>query len=146
MLSDITFKGIAMTQLAMYEKLRECSNHYSSYVTVPMTLGICVTDIVLDTAKYPIMAVENAAFAAINVGGAGCFEECRLADAYQNLKNITTLTFVATPVMTFLSIPKLLSHLCVTLPNPAHAHSTNQEADREARLQAIVYSRQLAPQ
>jgi hypothetical protein len=138
MLSDITFKYVAIAELAMYDKLNALARTYSSVIVVPATTLVCVADVFMDTVKYPIAALENGVFSAINFCGSCCFENCDYADSLQNVKKAAAGAFVATPVMTILSPFKLFSQLCVALPDPVHAKPSNREADKEAQLKAII--------
>lgn len=141
MLSDITFKYCAMAQLAMYEKFRQFAREDHSFPVISLTaVGVCTADTCLDTVKYPVAAIENLAFAVLNTVGSPCIEQCRLKDAYQNLKKSALGLAVATPFAGLVAIPKFLAHLSVTLSNPAQARTFNREAEAESRLMPIIYT------
>ncbi len=141
MLADMTFKGVAMMQVSMYAKFNELTKDSSLVVRVPLAAGLCVTDVVLDTLKYPVVAIEQIFCAAINALGAASVKTCRLSDARHSFKEGMYALVLATPLMLLLSIPKLLGHLCQTLPNSSKpARSCNEEAAREAKLAWVITS------
>jgi hypothetical protein len=134
MLSDVTFKAAAMMQLGLYEAFKGSGCAEAPLLGVPLATGVCVTDTVIDTVKYPVAAIENVFFATVNIVGAACVDACRLEDAWQNLKKAALGVILSTPVMLLLSPFKLIGHLCATLPNMGQAHTCNPEADMEANL------------
>lgn len=147
MLSDITFKYVAQIELAMFEQLNQMARTSHPAAVKLVAGGVCVTDVVIDTVKYPVASLENGFFAVINLCGSPFFENCSVAHSCQNVKNAVFGLLFATPCMTLLSPIKLFSRLCVVLPNPAHAKSSNREASQEAKFQAIYMpssSRQLS--
>ncbi|MES2121280.1 MAG: hypothetical protein V4492_00710 [Chlamydiota bacterium] len=139
MLADMTFKGVAMMQVSMYAKFNDLTKDSSAIVRVPLAAGLCVTDVVIDTLKYPVVAIEHIFFAAINALGAACFKACRLSDARHSFYEGMFALFLGTPLMALLSIPKLLGQLCKTLPNHSKpAQCCNEDAEMEAKLAWII--------
>jgi len=137
MLSNITYKSAACAQLYIHERLQEFAQTHPR-TSVAIAAIVSIADVATETVKHPIAAIENVTFSAINVGGSSCFKECRLSDAYQNIK-ITGIILGVTTIMSIVSPFNLLGRLLVNLPDPENVHSCNQTADKEANWPMIAY-------
>ncbi len=137
MISNIACKYTAYMQLSMHEQLQAFSQTYPR-AAVPVAAFVSVADVAVETAKYPVSAIESVALAVINAVGLPCFKECNLSDTYQNIK-IAGIMSGATAIMSIASPFNLLGRLLVNLPDPKNAHSCNKEADEQANFPAIAY-------
>lgn len=133
MLSNITLKFVAEAQLGMYEWLNDASAMYGNCTVKLAAFAISTIDVLIDTLKYPIIAIEHIALAAINLFGACCSNNCSITHAWKSLKRAACSIVVATPVMTLLFPLKLFSQYCRTIPDPNHATPSNREAEKEAQ-------------
>lgn len=136
MLSDITIKYSAITQINMYNRLNQFANNHHPLTTTPLALSIIVTDIFIDTLKVPMASIENTTFALINLSTAAFLENARLIDASQNVRKAIGGILV-TPLALLISPIKLISQLCLVLPNLKDAKSCNKEACMEAKFESI---------
>jgi hypothetical protein len=139
MLSNITFKYVALLEIELYKELNKYALVDNSPCVYVDAVAACLVDVFIDTVKYPVIALENAAFAAINFCGSLKWDQCTVADGSENVKKAVVSLFVATPVMTLLSPFKLVDRLCVVLSDPAHAKPSNREAEKEANQEAIIW-------
>lgn len=141
MLSDIALKGVGLLQLSLYESFRDFSGNASIVVRVPIAAGLCVTDVVLDTLKYPIIAIEHIFSAAINALGAACADRYLLADARHLLKS-AAFNVTATWTSLLIAIPRAIYQLYKVIQDCRHATSCNQFAESESKMAWVVTDKQ----